>query len=120
MKSTRHIDEFFEKLEEDPNYGMALGDKNIATDGYFRERKRRVRELTVLKAQMETVLQQISGVMCEMTGDPLYSEISEKLLYDLHGMLSVLQDAIDRNEEDIRFLDYCISDPTIDGRRMDA
>lgn len=109
--SKKHLDEFFEKLEENPSYGMQRGDNRIEVDGYLRERKRRVREITVLKAQVETILEQISGIMREMMEDPLYSELSEKLLYDLHATLGILQDAIDRNEEDIRFIEYCVSDP---------
>lgn len=77
---------------------------------YERERTRRVREATVLQAQVDTVLDQISGIMHEMMNDPLYFTFAEKLLNELNTTLGVLQDAVDRNEEDIAFLTYCMKE----------
>lgn len=119
MSARTKLDTFFARLEKDPHYGMRNGfDKSKANyENYIRQRTRLLRELTVLKAQVDTVIGQISGVMRELMEDPLYFEIAEKLLADLHGTLSVLEDAINRNEEDIQIIDFTL-DRGNDGKGM--
>jgi hypothetical protein len=77
-----------------------------------------LRELTVLKAQVDTVIDQISGIMKELMEDPLYFEIAEKLLTDLHGTLCILEDAINRNEEDIQIINFTLDHGDDDGKEM--
>ena len=77
---------------------------------YEREWTRRVREATVLQAQIDTVLEQMSGIMHEMMNDPLCFTFAEDLLNELNATLGFLQDAIDRNKEDIEFLTYCMKE----------
>mgnify|MGYP007038272282 CR=1 FL=1 len=117
MKSTRSLNELFARLEKDPYYGMRNGfNKGEANyENYIRQRTRLLRELTVLKAQMETIIEQISGILCQLTEDPLFDEISEKLLHDLDHMLRVLQDSVSRNEEDIRIIDFTLQNGHCDG-----
>lgn len=110
MSARTRLNTFFARLEEDP-YAYSKGNPsgyNTQDDPYIRQRIRLVREITVLKAQVDTVIDQISGVMKELMEDPLYFEIAEKLLADLHGTLSILEDAIDRNEEDIQIIDFTL------------
>lgn len=119
MSARTRLDTFFARLEKDPYYGMRNGfNKGEANyENYIRQRTRLLRELTVLKAQVDTVIDQISGVMKELMEDPLYFEIAEKLLADLHGTLSILEDAINRNEEDIQIIDFTL-DHGNDGKEM--
>lgn len=110
MSARTRLDTFFARLEKDPYYGMRNGfnDDEANHENYIRQRTRLLRELTVLKAQVNTVIDHISGIMKELMEDPLYFEIAENLLADLHGTLSILEDAINRNEEDIQIIDFTL------------
>lgn len=77
---------------------------------YEREWTRRVQEATVLQAQVDTVLEQISGITREMMNDPLYFTFAEKRLNELNTELRNLQDAVNRNEEYSTFLMYCMKE----------
>lgn len=78
----------------------------MRTLGYEQEWTRRVQKATVLQAQVDTVLEQISGIMHKIMNDPLYFTFAEKRLNELNTTLGALRDAINRNEEEITFLMY--------------
>ena len=105
-RSNKALDEFFKRLEEDPDAFMAHNHMDIYRYTKELEKARCIRKITVFKARLEQLYEEYEAFQRELMSDPIYSEIQERILQDMARAISSYYELIDQYEEDILVLDW--------------
>lgn len=106
----KKLDEFFEKLDKDPLYLMPDGcsKADIFAEDCRLQKAACMRKITVFESQLRELYSQMSGMSFAMMEDPVYVELSEKVLNDLADAIDRLEDMIEKYSEELEILGFDI------------
>lgn len=106
----KKLDEFFDSLDKDPLYLMPDGSSkaDIFAEECRLRKAKCMRKITVFESQLRELYSQMHGVSFAMMEDPVYVELSEKVLNNLADAIDGLEDMIEKYSEELEILGFDI------------